>query len=98
MKRLERMNLGMIGVGRRKIDFIVKFVKSKIEFRFAKTKKEDIVKLLEALKIIWLKVKDKADIESYGLENPTPSIDYKEDYGLGKFEDIRKLCKKWLDV
>jgi hypothetical protein len=56
------------------------------------------VKLLETLKITWLKVKDTTDIESYGLENPTPSIDYKEDYGLGKFEDIRKVCKKWLEV
>jgi hypothetical protein len=31
-----------------------------------------------------------------GLENPTPSIDYKEEYG--SFEDIKKVCRKWLEV
>lgn len=70
--------------------------KSKIEFRFAKAKKEDVEKLLKVLNITSLSVKDKADIESYGLENPTPSVDYKEDYGL--FEDIKKICKKWLEM
>lgn len=69
---------------------------SKIELRFAKAKKEDVEKLLKVLNITSLRVKDKADIESYGLENLTPSVDYKEDYG--SFEDIKKICKKWLEM
>lgn len=69
---------------------------SKIEFRFAKAKKEDIEKLLEVLNITSLRLKDKADIESYGLENSTPSIDYKENYA--SFEDIKKICKEWLEM
>jgi hypothetical protein len=43
-----------------------------------------------------LMVKDKADIESYGISNPTPSIDYKGNSAL--LEDIKKLCKKWLEL
>lgn len=70
--------------------------KSKIEFRFAKAKKEDVEKLLKVLNITSLRVKNKADIESYGLENPTPSVDYREDYV--SFEDIKKICKKWLEM
>lgn len=81
--------------GKKKI-MVSTWQKSKIEFRFAKTKKEDLEKLLEVLNIHSLRVKDKADIEQYGLENPTPSLDYKEDYG--SFEDIKKICKKWLEM
>ena len=81
--------------GERKI-MVSTWQKSKIEFRFAKTKKEDVEKLLEVLNITSLRAKDKADIEPYGLESPTPSIDYKEDYG--SFEDIKKICRKWLEM
>lgn len=81
--------------GQKKI-MISTWQKNKIEFRFSKAKKENIEKLLENLHITSLKVKDKADIEPYGLDNPTPSIDYKEDFG--SFDDIKKICKKWLGV
>lgn len=81
--------------GNKKI-MISTWLKSKIELRFAKAKKEDVEELLKGLNITSLRVKDKADIESYGLENPTPSVDYKEDYG--SFEDIKKICKKWLEM
>lgn len=70
--------------------------KSKIEFRFAKAKKEDVESLLRDLNITSLNVKDKADIESYGLENPTPAVDYKED--SRSFEDIRRICRTWLEM
>jgi hypothetical protein len=70
--------------------------KSKIEFRFARAKKEDVENLLRDLNITSLSVKDKADIESYGLENPTPSVDYKEEYG--SFEDIKRICRTWLEM
>lgn len=72
------------------------WLKSKIEFRFSKTKKEDVEKLLDDLNIASFTVKEKANIEPYGLENPTPSIDYKEEYG--SFEDIKKICRVWLGV
>lgn len=81
--------------GKKKI-MVSTWQKSKIEFRFAKAKKEDIEKTLRILNITSLVVKDKADFESYGLESPTPSIDYKED--TGSFEDIKKICKKWLEL
>lgn len=81
--------------GKKKI-IVATYPKSKIEFRFVKAKKEDVEKILGILNITSLGVKDKADIESYGLESPTPSIDYKEDYG--SFEDIKKICKKWLEM
>jgi len=72
------------------------YVKSKIEFRFAKSKKDEIEKLLRDLSISTLAVKDKADIEAYGIANPTPSIDYKVD--AASVEDIKKVCKKWLEL
>ena len=81
--------------GKKKI-MVSTWPKAKIEFRFAKTKKEDIKKLLGVLNITSLEVKHKADIESHGLESPTPSIDYKED--SGSFEDIKKICRKWLEM
>jgi len=81
--------------GKKKI-MVSTWQKSKIEFRFAKTKKEHVENLLGVLNITSLSVKDKADIEPYGLESPTPSIDYKEDYG--SFEGIKKICKKWLEM
>ena len=81
--------------GKKKI-MVSTWQKNKIEFRFAKAKKEDIEKLLVDSNTTSLKVKDKADIESYGLESPTPSIDYKEDYG--SFEDIKKICRRWLEI
>ena len=80
--------------GKKKI-MVSTWVKSKIEFRFANAKKEDVEKLLEGLNIDSFKVKDKADIEAYGIANPTPSIDYKEDYG--SFEDIKNICREWLE-
>jgi hypothetical protein len=70
--------------------------KNKIEFRFARAKKEDVENLLRDLNITSLSVKDKADIESYGLENPTPSVDYKEEYG--SFENIKRICRTWLEM
>lgn len=81
--------------GRKKM-MISTWQESKIEFRFAKAKKEDVEELLKVLNITSLRVKDKADIESYGLENPTPSVDYKEDYC--SFEDIKKICRSWLEI
>lgn len=69
--------------------------KSKVEFRFARSKKEEIEKLLADLNLSRLIVKDKADIEAHGLANPTPSIDYKGDVvSLG---DIEKVCREWLN-
>jgi len=70
--------------------------KSKIEFRFARAKKEDVENLLRDLNIASLSVKDKADIEPHGLENPTPSVDYKEEYG--SFENIKRICRTWLEM
>ena len=72
------------------------WLKNKIEFRFARAKKEEVENLLADLDMTSWSVKDKADIESYGLENPTPSIDYKGNYG--PFEDIKKICRRWLEV
>ena len=70
--------------------------KSKMEFRFARARKEDVENLLRDLNITSLSVKDKADIESHGLENPTPSVDYKE--GYDSFEDIKRMCRTWLEM
>lgn len=81
--------------GRKKI-MVSTYIKSKIEFRFAKSKKEEIEKLLSELNITGLKVKDKADIESYEVATPTPSIDYKAD--VASIEDITRICKKWLEL
>jgi len=81
--------------GNKKI-MITTWQKNKIEFRFARAKKEDVENLLADLDMTSWSVKDKADIESYGLENPTPSIDYKENYG--PFEDIKEICRRWLEV
>jgi len=72
------------------------WVRSKIEFRFSKASKNDIAQLLKSLHIDSLTVKDKSDIESHGLEHPTPAIDYKE--AMGPFDNIIKLCKTWLMV
>ncbi len=81
--------------GERKI--LITNYKSKLEFRFSGAYKKEIIDLLNELGIASFKVKDKADIEPYGLENSTPSIDYyKED--IGKFEDIKRICKKWLEI
>jgi len=72
--------------------------KSKIEFRFSKAKKEDIEKLLIELNINRLRVKDKADIEPYNTPNPTPSIDIRKNDDVELFENIKKVCKKWLEL
>lgn len=79
--------------GDRKI-MVSTWVKSKIEFRFPKTTKGDLGAILQKLGITSLTVKEKSDIESYGLANPTPSIDYKE--GTADFGDIISLAKSWL--
>ncbi len=81
--------------GDRKI-MVTTWVKSKIEFRFPKTTKGDVEAILQKLGITSLTVKEKSDIESYGLANPTPSIDYKE--GTTDFEDIIALGKSWLAI
>ena len=72
------------------------WIKSKIEFRFPKAKKEGLDSLLRNLNISSLEVKPKADIESYGSANPTPSIDWKE--GLGDFANIIAVCRTWLGI
>jgi len=73
-------------------------IKTKIEFRFSQSKKEEIEKLLNDLDIHNLKVKDKSDIESYTAQNPTPSIDFKKDDDDELFENIEKVCKGWLKL
>lgn len=75
---------------------ITTWVKGKIEFRFPKATKGDLEALLQNLGITSLKVKGKSDIESYGLANPTPSIDYKEE--VAPLEDIIGLAKNWLKI
>jgi hypothetical protein len=72
--------------------------KAKIEFRFSKAKKEEIQEMINDLKINNLTVKDKADIEPYAISNPTPSIDLRKDDDIQLFEDIKKVCKKWLEL
>lgn len=89
-------NSGFHLVNNNKRIMISTYVKSKIEFRFSQGKKEEVEGLLDELGITSFVVKEKADIESYGLENPTPSIDYKEEYG--SFKDIKKICKMWLEI
>lgn len=79
--------------GKKKL-MISTYIKSKIEFKFSKSKKEDIEKLVQDLGIKTLTVKAKSDVESYGTQNPTPAIDYRTDYG--PFDDIKQLCRKWL--
>lgn len=81
--------------GEKKI-MVSTYVKSKIEFRFSKSKKDEIENLLADLNLNTLTVKDKADIEAYGIENPTPAIDYKID--TISFEEIQKVCKEWLEL
>lgn len=97
--KIEPTNLSGSGFhlvnGMKKI-MVTTYVRSKVEFRFAKSKKEEIEKLLRDLNISTLTVKDKSDIEAYGLATPTPSIDYKVDVAL--FEDIKKVCKEWLEL
>jgi len=83
--------------GKKKI-MISTYMKNKLEFRFSKAKKEEIEMLLKYLNISTLTVKDKADVESYGIENPTPSIDYHIDDNAALFEDIKKVCRKWLEL
>jgi len=72
------------------------WIRSKIEFRFPKDKKEGLESLLRSLNISSLEVKPKADIESYGSANPTPSIDWRED--LGDFGDVIAVCRTWLET
>lgn len=81
--------------GERKL-MVTTWTKSKIECRFSRAAKEDLEGILQNLGITSLAVKPKADIEPYGLPNPTPSIDYRE--GIGDFEDVIRVCKKWLGV
>ncbi len=73
------------------------YVKSKIEFRFAKSTKEEIDRLLVSLGVRSLQVKEKADIEPYGIVNPTPSIDYRKVDDVS-VEEITRLCKEWLNI
>lgn len=68
----------------------------KMEIRFSRAKKEDLEGLLKDLGITFLAVKEKSDIESHGLANPTPAIDYKEEFG--NFDDVITFCKAWLEV
>jgi len=75
---------------------ITTWQRSKIEIRFSRAKKEDLEKLLKDLDITSLAIKEKSDIESYGLANPTPAIDYKEEFG--NFDDVITFCKAWLGV
>jgi len=51
--------------------------------------------LLKSLGINF-EVKDKSDNQSYKELNPTPSIDYKKEYG--SFEDMKRVCKAWLEL
>lgn len=80
--------------GKKKI-IVATYIKSKLEFQFTKSKKEDIENLLEELGISF-KVKIKSDNQSYKEINPKPSIDYKEELGL--FDDVKTLCKRWLEL
>lgn len=73
---------------------ITTWQRSKIEIRFSRTKKEDLERLLKDFGITSLVIKEKSDIESYGLANPTPAIDYKEE--SGNFNDVITFCKVWL--
>lgn len=73
------------------------YVKSKIEFRFAKSTKEEIDRLLVSLRVRSLQVKEKADIEPYGIVNPTPSIDYRKVDDVS-VEEITRVCKEWLNI
>lgn len=73
------------------------YVKSKIEFRFAKSTKEEIDRLLVSLGVRSLQVKEKADIEPYGIVNPTPSIDYRKVDDVS-VEEITRVCKEWLNI
>lgn len=72
------------------------WVKSKIEFRFPKTTKEELEELLQRLGITSLTIKAKADVEPYGLEKPTPSIDFKE--GSGEIKDMLAVLKSRLGI
>ena len=68
---------------------------SKVEFNFPKAKKSQIQDYLNDLGLNNLVIKDKAAIESYNLEKPTPSIDCRN---KEEFEAIELLCVKWLDL
>ena len=81
--------------GDRKI-VVSTWAKGKIEFRFPKVSKSDLEALLQELGISSLKVKEKSDIESYGLANPTPAIDYRTK--SVPLEDVTTLVKSWLGI
>lgn len=96
---IEPTNLSASGfhlINRDKKIIVATYIKSKIEFQFVNAKKEEIENLLKEMNITSFNVKDKADIQSYNVSKPIPSIDYKEEYG--SFEDIKKICKTWLKL
>ena len=72
------------------------WAKSKVEFRFPKSTKGDLESVLQDLGVTSLTVKEKADIEPYGLGRPTPSIDYREE--AAAVEDIVTVSKSWLRI
>lgn len=71
------------------------YIKSKLEFQFSKANKSSIMNLLKRLGVNF-EIKDKSDNQSYKEPNPTPSIDYKQEYG--SFEDMKRICKEWLEL
>jgi len=71
------------------------YVKSKLEFQFSKAKKVVIMNLLKKLGLDF-EVKDKSDNQSYKEPNPTPSIDFKQK--LGSFENMKRICREWLEL
>jgi len=80
--------------GNKKI-IVSTYIKSKLEFQFSKANKTDVESLLKRFGISF-EIKDKSDNQSYKEPNPTPSIDYKQEYG--SFEDMKKICREWLGL
>lgn len=95
---IEPTNLSGSGfhlVNENKKIIISTYIKSKLEFQFSKANKTDVESLLKRFGISF-EIKDKSGNQSYKEPNPTPSIDYKQEYG--SFEDMKKICREWLEL
>ena len=69
------------------------WMKTKFEVRFSKADRKQVEDLFKKYKLK-LQLKDKATAESWGIEKPTPSVDFKGE--KEEFEKLVNLCKEFL--
>lgn len=86
-------DVGFHLVGKKNKILISTWMTTKFEIRFSKAYRETIKKLFERHNVK-LQLKDKATFESWAMERPTPSVDFKGE--KSEFKKLVNVCKDFL--